>query len=300
MRVSLLLLLALAAVDADAATLSGRVLADDLPLPGCSVRVAAQTVIANASGEYTFKNLSAGTYEISFTLDDYLPLKYPLRIREGENIFPDVSLIVQPDEVVIRTDSPCFPQFPSTRLDPPACVDFDRDNVLIAHADGGDAAAVGLLHARFATTLSRIERHRIAAAILAHPDGEDESIWEELAAEARKALDLPDEDGDDGRYDFLDALRTAAVDRRSRPILLDALNSGDTTLASLAVEGLARQHDESSLLDIDRTLAHLERGDATSVAFCLAWFKTDAADQLAFKYLSDDERKMYLAWRKEQ
>lgn len=91
---------------------------------------------------------------------------------------------------------------------------------------------------------------------------------------------------------MFDALFAVEDDARSRSMLIGILEkSSDFTLLGCAVAGLARQHDESALSAIAEALKR--SAESHDLAFALAFYGSAAADEIALKYIPENERDEY-------
>jgi hypothetical protein len=197
---------------------------------------------------------------------------------------------------------PCGQEPPNTAWDLPLCTDLEFDGSLLDNATHGDHSALELLQKRFETVLTYGERHHIAAMLLrVAPD--DRPYWNELNTHAENALRFQGDDEAASRLeDFCreqgceprpylaianDALRTISEDPRSLRLLRRTLESKDATLVRIAIDGLASQHDETSLDAIDAALQRFP-DDAKSMASSLAFFQSEAANRIEMKYRPED------------
>lgn len=205
---------------------------------------------------------------------------------------------------------PCIA--PATVWDKPSCDDEEFDDALIESAASGDRSAIALLERRYTAAATHAERITIAAALLGRVR-DDGAIWKDLAGWAEHAVEFhldPDTAAEklkaycgqhDCEPDDVDrlswqALEAISADRRARPLLLRALAAIDTDVVDQAIVGLAAQHDETSLPEIEKALQRLPEA-ASMLALSLADFESDAADKIAGKYLADDDREEYAARR---
>ncbi|HKO00625.1 MAG TPA: HEAT repeat domain-containing protein [Thermoanaerobaculia bacterium] len=197
----------------------------------------------------------------------------------------------------------CAPD-PQTKWDYPDCEEYAFNDVLIRALEGGDRSAGELLASRYATTFTLPERHRITAAL--SRNGKDIAAnWEELAADAANAVHLRSVAGDDTKLiaycrergcdpltyynqTAMHALGLAMADPRSRPLLLEALETDDKWLISTAVSGFGEQRDESALPLIEQRLERLPKDDRT-VAWALLTYGSENADRLALRNLSEED-----------
>ena len=226
----------------------------------------------------------------------------PVQPQVIEDVFPPVG------------GDPCIDE-PATEWDDPSCDDYRLDTALIEAAARNDRSAINLLQRRHEQMVNFRERFRIAGALL-HRVPDDSAIWRELEKYAAEAVRFAP-DGDDPNPDFqafcaehgydtgsyysmtIDAFATILGDPRSRPILVKALATKDLTLVQGAILGFAEQHDESGLPLIEKRFAEI--GDVPShLVFNLSYFRSEAADRLAAKYLSDDDVEEFERVRHEE
>jgi len=197
---------------------------------------------------------------------------------------------------------------PATVWDKPSCDDEQFDAALIESMESGDRSAIELLQRRYAAAATHEERITIAAALLGQLR-DDGAIWKDLSAWAEHAVEFhldPDTAAkklgayceqhgcQPDVYDRLSwqALGAISADRRARPLLLRALTAIDTDVVYEGIGGLAAQHDETSLPEIEKALQRLPEA-ASMLALALVDFQSDAADKIAMKYLADDDREEY-------
>src|SRR3954453_965761 len=197
-------------------------------------------------------------------------------------------------------------QSAATPWDLPACSEYDFNSALIESADYGDRSAIELLRRRYAETFTYAERYRIASVLLGRVR-DDSAIWNELLPHAENAVNFA------GQKEKLDAycvehgygsakyaemsssaLIAVMLDRRARPLLLRALKSDDRDISTTGVLGLAIQHVETALPEIEAAVQRFP-----SNAQDLAFFKSDAADRVAEKVLSGAELEEYRRARME-
>jgi len=223
----------------------------------------------------------------------------------GEEIVPQTFVCRYPLPG-LPPPPPC--RTPATVWDKPSCDDDQFDAALIESMESGDRSAMELLQRRYAGAATHAERITIAAALLGRVR-DDGAIWKDLAGWAEHAVEFhldPDTaaeklaahckqhgcEPDD--YDRLSwqALQAVSADRRARPLLLRALTAIDTDVVGEGISGLAAQHDDASLPEIDKALQRLPEA-ASMLALSLADFESDAADKIAMNYLADDDRESY-------
>lgn len=226
----------------------------------------------------------------------------PVQPQVIDDVFPEVG------------GEPCMEE-PATEWNDPSCDDYHLDTALIEAAGRRDQSAIDLLQRRHEQTVNFRERFRIGAALL-HRVPDDEAIWRELAKYAAEAVRFaPDGDKhnadldafcDEHGYDAdayysmtLDAFAAVLADPRSRPIMVKALAVDDLFLMQGSIFGFAMQHDESALALIEERFSKF-REVPTVLYVDLAYFRSEAADRLAAKYLSDDDREEYERIRHEE
>ena len=223
----------------------------------------------------------------------------------GEEIVPQKFVCRYPLSLP-TPPPPCLT--PATVWDKPSCDDERFDAALIESAASGDRSAIELLQRRYAAAATHAERIAIGAALLGRVR-DDDAIWKDLAGWAEHAVEFhfdPDaaaeklaayckqHDCAPDDYDRLSwqALDAISGDRRARPLLLRALTAIDTDVVNEGIGGLAAQHDETSLPEIEKALQRLPEA-ASMLALALVDFQSDAADKIAIKYLADDDREAY-------
>ncbi|HKO57878.1 MAG TPA: hypothetical protein VJ276_18570 [Thermoanaerobaculia bacterium] len=210
---------------------------------------------------------------------------------------------------------PCNESEPATRWEYPSCADYRLDDSLIEGAEKGDRSAIELLERRYASTVSWQERARIGAALLGRAR-DDGPIWKEIETHAANLLRFrePGEETEakykafcaengyeeeeylEAAWYFFDA---AAMDRRARPLLVRSLAIDDSNLMTMAVYGLAMQHDEAALPLIEKALE--KAGNLSAPAAALAFYRSEAADQVAMRFITDEEeREQYREQRRQQ
>jgi hypothetical protein len=203
--------------------------------------------------------------------------------------------------VEITTDgSPCV-EAAESPWGMTSCRDYEFDDALIAGAERGDRSSIELLRRRYDEEPVYRERYRIGGALLGRV-ADDRAIWNELVTHAVNCIEQKFEeycsqrDCSAGAYESVarEALTAISPDRRARPLLLRALASKDEVLVWTAVGGLAKQHDESALPEIEKALQRVPYA-----ALQLEEFRSEAADALAKKVLSEELRSEYTALRDE-
>jgi carboxypeptidase family protein len=302
------LLLALAS-----ASVQGRVVFEDAPLPGTEVALVGTSfkTVTNGDGHYVFRNVPSGSYEVEFKLEGLHAERQRVVLSAGSNTLADQAM--KPDamieEFTIACGAPCSDAHPpQTKWERPTCTDYDLDTALAESIRNGDRSALDLLQKRYATTFTVSEHLRIGG-ILLHNVQDDAAYWKELSHLADDAVRFAGSDEEtqtkfeaycaqnsldvDGYASVIyQALEIASRDSRSRALLLAILDSSEKGLVYVAIDGLAAQHDLKSLDAIDAALQRM--GDEAKVAALgLAAFASDEADRIAFKYLSEEERADY-------
>ena len=299
-----------------AATVHGRVMIDSGPLPGAVVSIGTAKTVTDGKGYYTLRGVSTGRVDLKYELAGYNSDRTTITVHDGDNDAGDVTLPPAKAEVitVACAAAPCSANDPESEWDTPACRDYELDTALEQSLRNGDDSARSLLQSRFDNTSTISERQRIGGMLLKHV-ADDSRYWDELM---RRAEDLvrfgADDDATRAKLDayckehgldpsgyesaMWDAFQIVSDDPRSRPLMMRLLQSADPSVVSCAIVGLARQHDEKSLPDIDTVLQRLPKDDAAMVAQALALFNSDAADAVAQKYL-DVSGALYLDLKKQ-
>jgi hypothetical protein len=231
-------------------------------------------------------SLSGGTVKGRVVFDDDAELRFPATVET----FTTGCIIF------------CSDKSPVTPFEQPLCAEYEESSELIQLATLGDRAAIAQLQERYRTTFTYAERHRIAAALLRRASN-DREYWNELATRMEEAIRFADDDHEqeflafciargvepgDYRLMTLTAMEEAAMDRRARPFLLRAMESKDDFLARHTLSLVMGLADESLLPRIEKALERFPSG-----AFSLLWFRSDAADRIAKKFLSADDWEEY-------
>jgi hypothetical protein len=216
--------------------------------------------------------------------------------------------------VFVSEQQPCGDEAPATHFNYPLCTDYELDTSLIEAARKRDRSAVELLQRRFATTVSWDERARVGAALLGRV-ANDAEIWKELQDRAEDYLRFSEEDAEtkakleawctERGYDaelYLDiafhSFDAIVSDPRSHPLLLRALASSNHEVVTESIYGFAQQNDLSALPLIDEALARFDEAPEMAEMLCL--YHSAAADQLAMKYITDeDDQANYRAMRQQ-
>ncbi|HVG22626.1 MAG TPA: carboxypeptidase-like regulatory domain-containing protein [Thermoanaerobaculia bacterium] len=283
-------------------TVSGVVQYEDGSLPGVTVTLRRDTVsrtaVTNENGRYTFQNVEPGSYDARMELPSFQTAE--LRVTaDGTELPPQTLTLAEiAESITIACGSPCRDDPPTTQYDFPLCSEQELNTTFMDAAQQGDASAIALLRARFATTLSLMERHRIARTILGHTP-EDGPVFDELLARARKVLQPIDvEERDDEWNAAYDAFSTIAYDPRALPLVVRALEMNDEMIVGQAIAGLAEQHHTAALPAIEAALRRFDYAEWMLDA--LAHFHSPDADAIALKHLTGDGREEYLRLRDEQ
>lgn len=298
--------------------IEGTVTIDGAVLPGTIVQITShalkRTTISDAMGRYAFDALPPGTYDLTFEMAGLQSEEKRVTVDGGTTQLP-AQLTMGPVETITWACSlsPCRDGEPESEWDSPSCADYELDTILIEALDRNDASARDLLRQRFETTFTYFERHRIAGALLNRVD-DDSRYWKELERHAAVVVRFPEVEG---RVDWtpafvawcaersLDpedywnmafgAFSEASDDPRSRPLLLRALDTDSVDLLMTAIYGFALQRGTSALPAIE---AVLKRKDVEELVLSLSAFLHPAADEIAMKYLDEDQRAIYADWRR--
>ena len=322
---SLFVVVLLLAPVLSAETVRGRAFFDNSPLPGCTVTLSAgddiRRQVSDAKGRYSFTAVPPGPYMLTVTLEGLGTETREITVREEEPLGVDVELRANPDPrtttVTFTCGSSvpfCGEDHPATPFDLPVCAEYELNSTLIESLGHGDASVIDLLRSRYTTAFTYSERHRIAGALLGRV-ADDRAYWNELAGHAADALRFAHVD-DEPPQEFLDwcearrvdpteyrwmtiqALTAAAADRRSRRLLLEALESKDQHIVYTALVMLPTHRDDSVLPNIEKALRRTP-GHSEDLAMLLATFRSDAADELAKKFVSVERRAEYAEQRRQ-
>ncbi|HKO57879.1 MAG TPA: carboxypeptidase-like regulatory domain-containing protein [Thermoanaerobaculia bacterium] len=291
---------------APAGSVRGTVTLEGSPIPGCTVRISGDSLTREATtdehGSYTFDALPQGDYEVAVALEGLKGKKVPVTVGAGVTTLS--TAVTFPATAYVCNLAPhCGEADPSTRWEYPSCADYELNTSYIESAELGDRSAVQLLERRYASTLSWEERTRIAGALLGRI-ANDEAIWKELETHAANLLRFNDEseetaakyaaycaehgyDEDAYLHAAWQSFQAAAMDRRSRPLLIRALASEDTAVVETAILGLATQHDEAALPLIEKALERIP--SAHSAAQMLVVYQSEAADRVAVRFITDED-----------
>lgn len=324
MRALLVIVLMVASVAAGdevpTATIRGRVVALDAPLPGCMVTLTAQnarTTVSDANGDYSFTAVRPGMYEIAFELAGFKLVTRDVHVTGGLNALDDEKLRLDPriEAITLQCNlAPCTDGRSESAFDLPECTERELNTTLIDAMERGDRSATALLQQRQKTAFTYLERHRLAGALLGRvPD--DREYWNELREHTTNLIRFAyvaaepspefiqwcterDVDPDDYRGMAFNAMREAALDSRARPLFLRALITEDRVLIEEAITGFALQHDESALPAIEKSIRRFA-DDVESLAMLLVYFQSEAADRLAYSLLDESDRETYVETRRE-
>ena len=184
---------------------------------------------------------------------------------------------------------------PRHLLDHPTCADEKLNSVLIAAAGRGERSAIKPLMERYETSTTLIERHRIAKALL-HRVKDDSVYWDDLFAFAENAVDLKGTGLFAADYEQVaeSAFTSVVADPRSRLLLLHAIkDSPNEWIVYHAIDGLAHQHDESSLPLMEQAIQRFPG----NLAMALYAFRGAAADSIARRNLGAIDYEIYEMWR---
>lgn len=183
----------------------------------------------------------------------------------------------------------CTSERPATPAEPPLCADYELNSSLF---EAGDPSALALLQRRFAAEVSAQERIRIAAGLLGRvPD--DSAQWNELARRAAIAVKTPFDAFEYDDWDLaIKALQAVSDDARALSLLREGLKLDDRYVLAIVTGALAEQKDAPSLPLIEEALKRFPH-HASWLAMKLAAFESEAADAIAFRYLSEEDREEY-------
>lgn len=293
-----------------AATVHGTVKTDGVALPGCTVTLESSSpkreAVTDAEGTYRIEGVAPGEYRLKFALSGLGQVERTIRIGHGDSL-EDATLEVPQVGEVTTNCRPCSDDPPETVWDYPACDDEDLDVTLVANIERGDPSAIALAQRRHAAATTYAQKHSLAAALLGRvPD--DTRYWNELYEHARNLVEqdqklaewcekqgLPAQE-----YRWMAEVALAAVgeDPRSRTLLLKALQSDDFELVRSAVYGFMDQRDDTALPAVAKALARFP-DNASSIAQYLAWWRSEAADEIAFRYLDEEQRAEYREVKRE-
>ena len=299
------------------ASLHGRVVFENGPLPGVQVAIVggSQTAVSDAEGRYQFQSVLAGSYELEFKLEGFSAKRDTVKLHAGSNEVPPEMLTAEViEQITIACDGePCNNAPPATKWDMPTCDEYHLDTSLEESLRKGDRSALDLLQLRYETTFTVTEHLRIGGMLLQKAT-DDSRYWRELSSVAEDAVaylgddeetmkkfalhcDADSLDRERYKLDMYQALGIIGEDSRSHALMLRALESSDAVVTSYAIYGLGAQRDFNSLDAVDRALArfHNEPG----LAFALAEFDDDRADAIALKYIDESDRASYREARRD-
>jgi hypothetical protein len=306
----MLLRMLLFAIAIAVGSLHGTITDGNGALPGTTVTLTSPSYSAKAEsdgkGQYAFDNVPPGVYDVTVELSGFFPTTRRVSIDAHDRVLP-ITMQYDPRLAadVVIDETPCV-ETPKSRWGMASCKDFKFDDALIAAVQHGDRSAMELLRRRYDEEPVYRERYRIGGALLGRVS-DDGAIWNELAAHAANCIDFTDHPEkyeaycsqrgcapDEYEAVAWEALNAVSPDRRARPLLLRALASKDEPLVWAAVGGLAKQHDESALPEIEKALQRVPYATLQ-----LEEFRSEAADALAKKVLSDELRSESPALRDE-
>lgn len=292
-----------------AATLQGMVTDHDAPLPGCTVTVTSGAVkreaISDVNGMYRIEALEPGTYELTFALDSFAPDRRTVELRDGVHV-ENASPRVLTEEITLTCGGPsCSSARPETVWDLPLCDDVYLERSLIENATAGDQSAIAILEHRYETATTWQQRHALASALLGRA-ANDTRYWNDLFEHAKMRVSIKDVESEEYKawcaernlppdeYYSMSwrALDYVAVDPRAKRLLLDMLAGDDRELVQAAIYGFSVQHDLSVLPDIEKAIRRFPE-DVVSMAEDLAYWKSPAADDVAARFLGEDELERY-------
>lgn len=316
----LALVLALAA-----GSVQGIATTEGAPLPGCTVTLTSSagrsTTISDSQGAYRFDSVAPGSYELLFELTGLESVQRSIEVAEGMNDQPpaEVPLSATAEAItIVCTIRTCQNGAPSSPWERPACSDEALVDALIESMERGDRSAVALLRSRHERAETYAEKHRIAGALLRNvPD--DSRYWNELLEHARNAVRFASDGGahseefvqwcqerlyEPAHYAAManDAFGRVAQDRRARSLDLEALERGVFSLAPVAIAGLAVRRDLTALPAIERALQRHDESavDLEFAVYTLAFFGHERADELAYRYLQEEDREASVEARNPQ
>lgn len=217
-------------------------------------------------------------------------------------------------EITITLDcgSPCSDDEGSTRWERPLCTDYDFDEGLIENIERGDRSAIVLAEQRFAAATTYAQKQMLAAALLRRVR-DDAPYWTELYEHAKNLVAWPRKNGeltpefiawcearelppDDYRRMIESAFIFAAGDPRARTLVRQALESDDVDIVRIVI---LYQLGTDMLPAIAKAIGRFPE-DARSLASELAWWHSEAADEIAFRFLDDEEREDYRAAQRDE
>ena len=295
--------------------IDGRVLLDGSVLPGCKVTLtagsASHVTFTDRDGRYSFAEVPRGTHSLRYELPGLITATRDVVAGGERTPVEDVALSLEPPETITFTCAlkACSDTEPATPFEEASCSEYILNSTLIESAERGDRSAIALLGSRYENTFTYGERLRIAGTLLGRaPD--DRRYWNDLAGLAGEALRFAYEgkepppafvewcalrgfDPDDYHWLMIRAFEILAADPRGRRLVRDGLQSKDNNIVQSAVLAAAvGLRDESFLPAIEKVLERFPE-DAEMIAMWLAWYRSDAADQLAFRFVPEERRDEY-------
>lgn len=317
MRAALLLLLLMAA-PLHAATVRGRVVVDEGPLPGVTVRLTSSSVArqttSDPEGRYSFLDVPRGAHELSFHLAAFDTKRQMIDVFDAETVAVETTLSVSaPAEITLSCGMPCGGP-PENIWSEPSCDDYNVDSSLIENAQHGDRSAIAMLLERHRGATTHQQRHRIAAALLGRVPN-DRPLWNELEAHASTVVRFSEMKEEEREAAFTEwcaqqqidphgyrntsylAFQYASSDVRALPLLRRALATDDPGLVADAIAALGDRRDEHHYPAIRKALDRLAFLHPSLIDL-LSLFQSATADAIAAEYLLDDEaRERYEKYR---
>ncbi|HYC89013.1 MAG TPA: hypothetical protein VEO54_07370 [Thermoanaerobaculia bacterium] len=232
--------------------------------------------------------MAPGRYDLHFDLAGLTPSRLHITMQGRDVVLPAHALEVAGTRCTM-TIKMCRDMPPVSLWDEPLCSELDEINALIEKND------LASLRARYLVTTSIPMRNHIAGALVRR-GAADDAVWHELAGYAEVAVQHPEVDGGpppafeawsqrrnvEPRMAWIvvqQAFALASDDPRSRPMLLEALDTGHRNLVFTALLDLATQQDETALPAITRALKQFP--DPGYFEETLALFRLPAARALA-------------------
>ena len=306
------------AVLALVASVEGIVQNGGTPLPGCTVTLTAPSgtthrVVSGVDGRYRLGGLNPGLYAMQIELAGLETIERDITVvADSENVQPVEEMKIDSDvtEITLACGGPpCTGHPPESIWDDPACADYELDEALLSAIERGDRSALDLARRRHDSATTYAQKHRLAAGLLRRVPN-DSVYWNELFqhaenhvrfAGAREQLEQWCAERDYPADDYWNmswyALDKAAADPRARPLLLRALKvRDDVDVIATAIAGLSNHRDERDLAAIKEAL-DANPDDAGHLATLLELFKSEAADQLAFRYMDAEQREWFAQYR---
>lgn len=279
--------------------LEGRLQDGSLAMGGVKVTLRdgalVREEVTDDSGDFVFRDLPVGTYELSFDPEMMEPFDRVVVVWSGTT-HAGAFDVKRPQGSLSR---PCRASTATKAWQLASCEDWDRNTSLIAAARENDSTALAELEQRLASTISWSERLRIETALLGKlPD--DTAIWNELSQNAEYALRSESSDDAEafaeserrrkishpGSYNefLVGSFSAIKDDRRARLLLFRALHARERDLVALGIEGLANQHDGSALAEIDEALSKFED---LSLVLLLRAYGSPAAEAIMRKHVQN-------------